>query len=272
MKLLVFLISIWRSDLDMLLEAPKGAISLTSTTAFIYNNTFFVISTVAILTLTLSFAIFTYIRNADRRKNTELLEHEKKILREEFAQDLHDEIGNRLARIITFSNALEHNDFDLDSTGKKIINRISINSQQLYQSAYDLIRSKKDDAEDLSVVTERLSQFGNDMFQDTSVLFSSDVVMNRAVMLRPGQGRQIMLIFKEAMTNAFKHSECQSVTLKIRVGYAVILELIDNGKGFSADQKYLGMGLGGMKQRADKINATLKINSTIKGTKLKLVI
>jgi signal transduction histidine kinase len=234
----------------------------------------FTITTTASIVFSIGFflVLFTYVRSQSNKRHLESLALERIKIREEFAQDLHDEIGNRLAKIIAFSNALEYNNYQLDDQTRSLINRICSNSQQLYQSAYDIIRSKQSDAANLDSVINHLKQFGEELFKDTPINFSADIEVSRSVKLAQGNSRQISLILKEAMTNALKHSQCQNVTFKARVGYAAILELIDNGKGFSVGKKPSGMGLSGIMNRAKKINATVKIDSTTKGTKLKLLI
>lgn len=260
------------SGSGLLLGSSFGTVSFTKIGALDLNSSLLLLSTMAVLTTTFSVFAISYIRTVERKNTERKLEEERDRLRQEFAQDLHDEIGNRLAKIITFSNVLEHNNYQLDNATKKLVSIISTNSQQLYNSAYDLIRSKQHDERCLDTVIDQLQLFGKQLFQDTPIKFSADIQTNRLVKLDQGQGRQISLIFKEAMTNALKHSQCHSLVFKVRAGYVVILELVDDGSGFSVDQKSSGMGLRGMNKRAEKINATLKIDSTTKGTKLKLFI
>lgn len=270
MKSAQFFLAIWSLSPSQLIELPFGTISFTGG-PFAFSNTLLFLSTIGVLTITL-ITFISYIRSVERKKVEKKLEGERERLRLEFAQDLHDEIGNQLAKIITFSNVLEHNNYQLDEQTRKLIKRISSNSQQLYQNAYDIIRSKQSDAANLDLVIDHLQYFGEELFQDTPIKFNADIEVSRSVKLPQGHSRQISLIFKEAMTNALKHSQCQAVTFKARVGYAAILELIDDGKGFSVGEKNSGMGLSGITNRAKKINATVKIDSTTKGTKLKLLI
>jgi signal transduction histidine kinase len=73
----------------------------------------------------------------------------------------------------------------------------------------------------------------------------------------------LLHIGQEALTNALKHAH--ATTFDARLSFdsnAVSLELRDNGDGFNTDGvSGGGIGLIGMKERADQIGATLKISS-----------
>ena len=78
-------------------------------------------------------------------------------------------------------------------------------------------------------------------------------------------------IAQEALNNTLKHANASKVSLNLRVGARrVILEIADNGQGF--EQKGEGgggMGLVGMRERAERIGAQLHIESAPgKGTRV----
>ena len=77
-------------------------------------------------------------------------------------------------------------------------------------------------------------------------------------------------IGQEALSNALKHAH--PTEFHIRLCFksdAVRLECFDNGKGFVVGQSNGGVGLLGMKERAEQIGATLTISSEPgKGTKV----
>ena len=74
--------------------------------------------------------------------------------------------------------------------------------------------------------------------------------------------RHLLLIFKEAMSNAAKHASCANVTLELTLKEGVLtIRLADDGKGFDPQAPAAGQGLGGMKKRVEKIHGDLKIES-----------
>jgi signal transduction histidine kinase len=78
-------------------------------------------------------------------------------------------------------------------------------------------------------------------------------------------------ISNEVLNNILKHAHAREirVSLKKRVG-KIILEINDNGIGFDLDsaEGHGGLGLKGMRERAEQINADLRISSGENGTQI----
>lgn len=69
-------------------------------------------------------------------------------------------------------------------------------------------------------------------------------------------------VAQEALNNALKHAEATAVSIGLRTeGDQVILEVIDNGKGFPLDtgSSKGGVGLTSMRERAEQLGGTLTI-------------
>ena len=92
--------------------------------------------------------------------------------------------------------------------------------------------------------------------------------------LQPDVEENLLRIGQEALTNALKHaSATKFLALLSFDSDAVRLELRDNGKGFDTDSvNGGGIGLIGMRERADQIGATLAVTSKPgKGTRITAV-
>jgi signal transduction histidine kinase len=78
----------------------------------------------------------------------------------------------------------------------------------------------------------------------------------------------------EALNNVVKHAQAQHVTVHLQFDdQHVCLEISDDGMGFdrAKARESGGMGLGGMEERAQRINGRLEIVSAPgKGTRLKV--
>ncbi|WP_179334081.1 tetratricopeptide repeat-containing sensor histidine kinase [Winogradskyella costae] len=73
---------------------------------------------------------------------------------------------------------------------------------------------------------------------------------------------EVYRIFQEGLHNIKKHAKANTVIVKMeQTETHLVIELIDNGVGFSNTIKSKGIGLKNMKERASKINAELKIVS-----------
>ena len=75
--------------------------------------------------------------------------------------------------------------------------------------------------------------------------------------------RQANLIFKEAMTNAFKYSQAKNVALTLKQTDTDDFEMIfeDDGIGFYTGDIQKMNGLQNIRERADRIKALLRIHS-----------
>ena len=74
--------------------------------------------------------------------------------------------------------------------------------------------------------------------------------------------RDLLLIFKEAVNNAARHSGCSRVEIDLRVeGTRLALTIADNGAGFDTSLESEGQGLMSMRRRAQRLGGTLEVTS-----------
>jgi signal transduction histidine kinase len=83
--------------------------------------------------------------------------------------------------------------------------------------------------------------------------------------------QNLLLMFKEAINNAIKHSSCKKLTLEASYRNDVIeIILKDDGQGFDFDAVKFGNGIKNMENRAKKLKGELSWNSEPnKGTTVK---
>jgi len=91
----------------------------------------------------------------------------------------------------------------------------------------------------------------------------------------PHKALQVMRIIQEAITNIINHADASLIRIHARVetdpdkNQYVVIDIIDNGKGFSLAMQR-GHGLNNMSQRAAAIDASLTISSEKAGTRVRL--
>jgi signal transduction histidine kinase len=81
----------------------------------------------------------------------------------------------------------------------------------------------------------------------------------------PGEKAQLVRIVQEALTNIRKHAQASEIMLSaFERDEAVIMEVRDNGRGFSPEetQPASQYGLRSMRERAEAIGADFQIIST----------
>jgi len=74
-------------------------------------------------------------------------------------------------------------------------------------------------------------------------------------------------ILAEALTNVARHSQARTCTVRMSVNGALLLDVIDDGRGLSSDS-VAGVGMGAMRERAAELGGTLTVTSDATGTRI----
>ena len=204
----------------------------------------------------LAFAIFLlYIFY--RSRLTRLLEMER--MRTRIATDLHDDIGANLTRISLLSEVAKQK----AENGKpsSLLTSIADIARESVASMNDIVWAISPDHDRFLDLTRRMRQHAEEVFayREIDLEFdapASDLKLSVAVR------RDVLLIFKEAVNNAARHSGCTKVAIDFRCDNSVLrLSIADNGKGFDSADNYDGQGLRSMPRRARALGGSLKIVS-----------
>ena len=207
-------------------------------------------------------------RVAQHMKQEQLRQSLLANLRKEIAIDFHDSMGNQLARIINFVGLSKINPVN----APQLLSQIEETTKNLIGGTRDFIWAldrKNDSSENLFV---HLKDFADRLFSEKAIAFRAFYRLQEDLLLPIGIGRQINLILKEAVTNAFKHSQADQVTLQFeKLNSELIISLIDNGIGIAPEKRSdTCAGMTNMNLRAKRINATLSVSSSAAGTKISL--
>ncbi|MGC1241214.1 MAG: two-component regulator propeller domain-containing protein [Chryseosolibacter sp.] len=221
--------------------------------------------------------LILYIRVKGRVNKLMMMERvrvkEQETLRKEIARDFHDEMGNQLTRIINYVSLLK-----LNGTNNKngnhtdLYTKVEDSAKYLYTGTRDFIWSIDPGNDELSKLFLHIRDFGEKLFEEKNISFRAYNEVKEKCKLPYGFSREANLIFKEAMTNAFKYSGAQNVTLTlVRVQDAFEMSFEDDGIGFYLGEVENSNGLKNIRERADRIKALLRIQSNKhKGTKIVL--
>lgn len=191
-------------------------------------------------------------------------------VRENIAEDFHDDLGNKLASITILTDMLSEKVTSSDS--KNIVDQILSNSDSLYKGTKDFIWSLKNDSDKIEEMATYLSDFGEDFFEQLQIKFRIEKSLEADIKLPYYWSRHLILIFKEAMTNAAKHSNCSEATIVFNYQKNELkISFKDNGIGFSVDEISYENGLKNIVDRAKKIGGELFINSSEEGTEIQFI-
>lgn len=200
---------------------------------------------------------------------------EQDFLRKEIARDFHDEMGNQLTRIINYISLLKLNgNGHANGNGSHdLYTKVEDSAKYLYTGTRDFIWSIDPVNDELSKLFIHIRDFGEKLFDEKNISFRAYNEIRERVKLPYGFSREANLIFKEVMTNAFKYSEARNVALSLKRRDQSYFEIIfeDDGVGFHTGDVQKSNGLKNIRERADKVNAVLRIQSMKnQGTKIVL--
>lgn len=232
-------------------------------------------------------ALILYWRVKQRINQMLLLERirvrEQESLRKEIARDFHDEMGNQLTRIINYVSLLRLNQYEFEgnnhsapsagTSSNDLYDKVENAAKYLYSGTRDFIWSIDPGNDELSKLFIYIRDFGEQLFEEKNIKFRALNHIKEKVRLPYGFSREANLIFKEAMTNAFKYSQAKNVMFSLRQSEVgeFIMELHDDGIGFSTADIKTSNGLQNIKERAVRIHGHLRISSsTDDGTKIEL--
>lgn len=211
-----------------------------------------------------------------RQQIIEAIKSEEKIkIRQQTAEDFHDDLGNKLTRIAILSEILEAK-IDQNKTDQRgLVDQIKQNAAALYNGTKDILWALDPKSDNLYETLVHIKEIGIELFQDMPTDFKFEDIDEalKQIKLPMEYSRNITMIFKELLNNALKHSEASQVILKKALAdkNEVSLRLTDNGKGFNPEILAKGHGMHNIKARAKRINAQLVIiTEEGKGTSVEL--
>jgi ligand-binding sensor domain-containing protein/signal transduction histidine kinase len=212
---------------------------------------------VTLVILTVAFLIYFF--GTIRVKSQ--LEIEK--LKLKIASDLHDNIGAGLTEISILSEVAEQNDGDSSLVVKNELKKISNTARQLVDSMSDIVwvvNPQRDSLHDLIV---RLKDSYNEFFSTIGISFQVNNIEKSDDIKLPMEYKQnLLLLFKEAINNAIKHSGCNKIALDAYYKNDLIeIKLKDDGNGFNLNEVKFGEGIKNMENRANKLKGNLKLSA-----------
>lgn len=191
-------------------------------------------------------------------------------LRNKISTDLHDEIGSTLSSIALFGSVAETTlETDL-SHSKKMLSRINARTTEAMESINDIVWAINSNNDQLKALLKRMRAY---IFQlsdasNVEIYFTSDDNITD-LKISMAQRKNIYLIYKEAVINAFKYAQCDTIEVKLsKTPSGLQLMIKDNGVGFNTqdaldDFSMGGNGIKNMQLRADELKGKLIITSAI---------
>ncbi len=184
-------------------------------------------------------------------------------VRTRIATDLHDDIGTNLSLIAMASEVAGRRSHENDPQMAEALSLISGTSRELVDSMSDIVWAVNPKRDHLVDLTKRMRRFASDVFSARGIVFHFEGPSDdRDIRLGTETRREVLLIFKEAVSNIARHSKCTEAGIESRAQAGWLeVTLSDNGKGFDATRSFDGNGLASMRQRAERMGGRLEVLS-----------
>lgn len=209
----------------------------------------------------------------NRNKLKRTVEMER--MRSRLSRDLHDDIGSTLSSINILSRTAQTN---LQATGdektKSSLEKINERSQRLLDSMSDIIWNINPGNDTIEEVMSRMREYATTILEAKNIDYVFD--FPKAIMdckLNMEVKNNMYLIFKEAVNNLSKYSQCTVAKLSLTFDEKnIYIKIEDNGKGFNNEEVKHRGGINNMQHRAEEIKGEITIQAVIdKGTTIELI-
>lgn len=208
-----------------------------------------------------------YISTRRLRKKLLKLEQQREIenVRRKIGQDIHDDIGSGLSRMLMLSelakkDALQHSAGLQDKLGK-----LSASARELMSNLSEIVwatNPKNDTLPNLfAYIRSYLTQFFEEQSISCHIQFPGNIP---DIPVSSDFRRNLFLLLKECLNNIAKHAHASRVEIELIFDEKVFhLIITDNGKGMGEGNLLSkGNGLTNMKQRAEELGGTFKLESS----------
>jgi signal transduction histidine kinase/ligand-binding sensor domain-containing protein len=203
------------------------------------------------------------------RRRIELAERQRGIERERarIAQDIHDDLGSSLTRIILLSQSAR-GDLDSPEVAASDLDRIYDTARNLTRSLDEIVWAVNPRHDTLDSLATYLGKFAQDFLGAANIRCRLDLPVSLPSWPLSAETRHnVFLAFKEALNNTVKHAQATEVRVSLTLEPAAFtLTVEDNGRGFTlsatpAQATDTEDGLQNMRKRLSEIGGRCEIFS-----------
>ncbi|MFD2671341.1 sensor histidine kinase [Marinicrinis sediminis] len=180
--------------------------------------------------------------------------------RKRLARDLHDTVSQQLFAIHMSASSLirilEHN----PQAARQVMEQLTEMSHSAQKQMRGFIAQLRPMELEDRTLGEALQSWFPDYCRQNELQGSLDIQMDEPV--SESIEHQVFFIIQEAMANIVKHAEAKHAVLYLRSDrHRLLMNLTDDGKGFTAQETVGSYGLNNMKERAEKLGGHIEIVS-----------
>jgi ligand-binding sensor domain-containing protein len=192
-------------------------------------------------------------------------------VRNKIAGDLHDDVGSSLSSIKLYAGFISKKS-STDPYVSELFSKIESTTKESLENMSDIVWSINPKNDQLEHVVSKMKAFSDNTLSVLGVTLNYRFTSETIVISMEAR-RHLYLFYKEAINNIAKYAAAKNVVIELEKKKGQWLLLIkDDGVGFDAMKKLHGNGMNTMKERAEELNGTVSITSTVnRGTTIELV-
>jgi signal transduction histidine kinase/ligand-binding sensor domain-containing protein len=224
-----------------------------------WQTTALKIAALALLTGIVVIGVRAYTRRKLDKQRIQL-EKQQAVEKERtrIAMDMHDDLGAGLTRIKFITEDMAHKPGY--SVARTDLEKLRTSSNELVDKMGEIIWAMNEKNNTLEDLLFYLRGYAADYCQENGL--ACEFTLPASIPARQISGqirRNIFLILKETLHNIVKHAHARKVFIEINTDAGLLLQVSDDGTGFSTDAPIAGNGLLNMEFRASALNGTLQI-------------
>jgi two-component sensor histidine kinase len=185
-------------------------------------------------------------------------------MRMRIATDLHDDIGANLTKIAILSEVVRQ---QLGANGAGLVDgplsSIARISRESAASMSDIVWAINPRRDQLLDLVRRMREHAEEVFalREVDLRFEAPDALHN-LKLGVNVRRDLLLIFKEAINNAARHSRCSQIRIILGLENSLLsLVVSDDGEGFNTNADSRGHGLANLKLRTERLGGKLDVES-----------
>jgi two-component system, NarL family, sensor histidine kinase UhpB len=214
-------------------------------------------------------------KRAVLQKETELKIYKSNMdERSRLAANLHDDIGSTLSSISIYSEAAKNNIHQKNNEKViELVNKIGENARETMTHMSDIVWAINPLNDNGTRLFNKMESFASSILSSKNIELQFTVANElNAINFEMPVRQNLFLLFKEAINNCAKYSKAKNVSASFsKANDNIFLEIKDNGIGFDMNGTQEGNGLRNIHSRAKELSGNITIESSEKGTNLKLI-
>ena len=136
-------------------------------------------------------------------------------------------------------------------------------SRESVASMSDIVWAINPKRDTLLDLVQRMRRLATEVFTPRGIEFQFHAPdVDHDLRLGASIRRDVFLVYKEALNNAVRHSECKEASIDFQVERSwLVLTVRDDGRGFDLERASEGQGLLSMTRRARGLGGELRVDS-----------